>query len=798
MSDDFPRDWIEPYDLFISYARTDDAQRQVSAIAQEIEAGLEEFSPTQSLNVFFDKTRIVTGELWQAKLQRAIRQSKVMLAVLSQAYFESYWCRREYEEFVAVEKSRTYPGEALMPVYIIAPKDLDQEVTPESRKWFDDLNRLNGVELQDFWPKGEQFLQENDVRKRINDLRARAIERADYGRQLAKVPRRIRPRNPRFVGRVQELRQLRDSLCQFEIAAICAVQGIGGIGKSSLAREYAYCYRPEYLGGQFEVDLSAITTREQLEDEIIVLAKDKLGAQIDERTSHQRQLQSARNAFAQAAQSGPQHKILLILDNLNEGDVELVSALSQAESLPSIETTHIVVTTRAGEAQLGEMKAVTVDRLSASEALDVMLQYRDFERDEADDVYQTAINDQIEASELEDSIGDDEWKAALAIVNRLGRHTLAVAMVSAYLGARRDSITFASFLEDMRTHGIGLALDEVGKDTVVRQLIAHPQTLIGDLFAQTLEWLTEESPLPLRILEWASLLPPDTIPVMWLKTLVSSDEDMQEALQEKPFRGDPWAESLGVLESLQLLTGETSCQMHRVLQEVIRSRVESDRQQSRQTQVDQLIRQHAFAIADRGYLVPTDHQYILAMLAHSRIQSMNPVLALAMRALVSPLMTRGQLKQAADCAATAHEELERLASSDPENAAAQRDLSVSYSKLGDVCVAQGDLAGAKGYFEQSRDIRVGLAADPENAAAQRDLSVSYSKLGSVCVAQGDLAGAKGYFEAGLEIDERLAADPENAAAQRDLSVSYSKLGEVCGLRGSGGFGRGERLLRGWP
>ncbi len=281
MTLDFPDDWVEPYDLFISYCRDDNGQKQVSAIAREIEIGHADFAPSQPLKVFFDQTSIVTGELWQDKLQKGIRQSKVMLVVLSKAYFESSWCRREYEEFLAVERSRTYPGHAFMPIYVLAPAELDQNVAASARQWFDDLNRRNGIELQDFWPQGETFLQELDVRQRLQALRLRAVERADYGRLLQKVPRRIRPRNSRFVGRVQEIHSLRQLLTQFEIAAVCAVQGIGGIGKSSLAREYAYCYRLEYLGGQFELDLATVHDRQRLEDEIIALAKDKLGADIN-------------------------------------------------------------------------------------------------------------------------------------------------------------------------------------------------------------------------------------------------------------------------------------------------------------------------------------------------------------------------------------------------------------------------------------------------------------------------------------------------------------------------------------
>ena len=85
---------------------------------------------------------------------------------------------------------------------------------------------------------------------------------------------------------------------------------------------------------------------------------------------------------------------------------------------------------------------------------------------------------------------------------------------------------------------------------------------------------------------------------------------------------------------------------------------------------------------------------------------------------------------------------ERLAKADPGNAGWQRDLSVSYNKIGDVQVAQGDLPAAlKATATGSRSRERLAKADPGNAGWQRDLSVSYDKIGDVQVAQGDLAAA---------------------------------------------------------
>ena len=110
----------------------------------------------------------------------------------------------------------------------------------------------------------------------------------------------------------------------------------------------------------------------------------------------------------------------------------------------------------------------------------------------------------------------------------------------------------------------------------------------------------------------------------------------------------------------------------------------------------------------------------------------------------------------------------------------ERQLSISYNRLGDICKAQGDLSGAKDYYLKALAISERLAAESETTEAQRDLFVSYNKLGDICTAQGDLSGAKDYYLKDLAISERLAAESEGTQAKDDLAVSYYKIGTFEG------------------
>ena len=55
------------------------------------------------------------------------------------------------------------------------------------------------------------------------------------------------PHNRNFVGRVDELRRLRETLALDRVGAIAAVNGLGGMGKTALAFEILRMRSPESI-----------------------------------------------------------------------------------------------------------------------------------------------------------------------------------------------------------------------------------------------------------------------------------------------------------------------------------------------------------------------------------------------------------------------------------------------------------------------------------------------------------------------------------------------------------------------
>ncbi len=129
-------------------------------------------------------------------------------------------------------------------------------------------------------------------------------------------------------------------------------------------------------------------------------------------------------------------------------------------------------------------------------------------------------------------------------------------------------------------------------------------------------------------------------------------------------------------------------------------------------------------------------------------------------------------------------DFEARCQAEPQRADYQRDLSVSYNKLGDLMTALGNGDDAQRYFQQALNIAEKLArAEPQRADYQRDLSVSYERLGDLMTALGNGDDAQRYFQQALNIRTNLArAEPQRADYQRDLVISLMRMADVDAQR----------------
>lgn len=128
---------------------------------------------------------------------------------------------------------------------------------------------------------------------------------------------------------------------------------------------------------------------------------------------------------------------------------------------------------------------------------------------------------------------------------------------------------------------------------------------------------------------------------------------------------------------------------------------------------------------------------------------------------------------------------EKLSADDPSNQVRQRDLSVSYIKMGDLQNADGKRAEALKSYKNGLEIRKRLAAlDVANGKWQRDLWVSLNRVGDLQSVEGKLYEALKSYQEGLDIAKNLTQlDTANLESQRALSISYSMIGDLRSLEG---------------
>ena len=717
--------WVEPFDLFVSYARLDnpEASTPITAFVEHLSRDFVTQSPTVSFRPFFDKTNILDGQYWQNRIYRSLRQSKTMIAFLSRAYFRSHWCRKEWDEYMRLERQRQFQGESVTPIFLEDPATLKNNIPPEAHAWYDAITARNAVvELASRWSGGVACLAEPVVSERIRRMNETLRSRVVYVRRLEEVPRNLDTRNPRFHGRDSDLEKLREALQQHQIAGLCAVNGIGGIGKSSVATEYAHRNRVEYRGGLYEIKLAGLTTIQQLQAQFVLLARNYGRQDIPVMLQEKDQYDQAKAYFETLPADS---KVLVILDNLDEGATHLVGVANRA-SLPSAEKVHYLVTTRAAEMLLGDIPTHSLDRLSMVDALDVLFDYKTYAFRHDDPEY-LAARAGASPADWDHAAPDAEWKAVLAVAERLGRHALVVAMCGAYL--RTHAITYRDFLTDMTEYGIGLALETVGNDEAVKNLIAYPDLLLKPLLERSLERQTK---LVIRLLEYAAYLPADLVPIAWLIQLVVRDPEMAAELLQKPFQPEPLPEAFRSLSGLGYLKGEPYGVIHRVLQVVVRKRLVPAEAIERERRVNEFIRDRVSTVADglMTYADAIEFDAVLFHLKERKPELEDRTLAVTRLATVDRLMTFGRLREAEAQAQRACRTLKRLADADPANAQLQRDLSVSYERLAQVCREDKDWDAAGGYLRQALAISTRLSqANPTSAELLRTVWVHHLQLG---------------------------------------------------------------------
>ena len=280
-------------------------------------------------------------------------------------------------------------------------------------------------------------------------------------------------RNKDFTGREKELSQLERSLNKGTYGAITNT-GMGGVGKSQLALEYAYRHEKEYEMVYW------------IRSESIELIKTDLRMLGLEMGIHEDFLKEDKVIPTMRSALEKKKGWLLVFDNAEDPDL-LAKVMPQQGG-------HIIVTSRNPNWE----KAVTVDVFSKEEALAYLQKI-------------SGISDQ-----------EDDLKL---IAEELGYLPLALTQAGAYI--KRQQITVAAYLS---------AFKEGQKQFLSQKERGYPES-VATAWLLSIEKITQEDPNALHLLNMCGYLAPDRIPQSllngWLKqkTQKTTELDFHDALR---------------------------------------------------------------------------------------------------------------------------------------------------------------------------------------------------------------------------------------------------------------------------
>src|SRR5688500_9405434 len=226
----------------------------------------------------------------------------------------------------------------------------------------------------------------------------------DYGphRPVFYVP--FKQKGNEIVGQQQVIEEVRKQLTEGKRTAIgqtAAFRGLGGLGKTQLAIEYAYRYRDEYPNGVIWINAD-----QNIDAQLVEIAEK--ARWIAPESEHKYKIQIAQQRLRSYS------NCLIIFDNLDDRK-SIDPYLPEPEANP-----HILVTSRIDQAGF---EPVPLELLDDSLSLELLFK---------------------EARRQPEN--DEEEKAALGIARLLEGLPLALELAGAYLGHRR-TMTFQRYFE---------------------------------------------------------------------------------------------------------------------------------------------------------------------------------------------------------------------------------------------------------------------------------------------------------------------------------------------------------------
>ena len=695
-------------EVFYSYAQEDELLRN------KLEKHLSSLR-RQGLLTTWHHYRILPRAESAQETIRHLDSAAIILLLISADFLDSDYC---YETEMQRAMERHAAKQVCVIPILLRPADI--EGTP-----FAELQGLptNGKAITTWPNEDEAFLEiTRGVRKAIEAWVTPSISpHHSFSDQYWNVPYQ---RNPYFTGQETALTHLHSQFRADKSATSMqtqAISGLGGIGKTQLALEYAHRYRNEYKS----ILWANADTIESLVSDYIALA-DLLGLPEYKAQNQSLAVEAVKNWLSMHDQW------LLILDNVN--DIPLARKF-----LPRTRQGHILLTTPAhahGETAQG------IEVLSMGSVQGTLLLLRRAKIL----VLDATLN-------LATTIDRD---SAEEIVQILGGLPLALDQAGAYI--EETGCGLAGYLHLYRTYRAAL-LQRRG--TLAQE---HPESVATTLLL-SFEKVEQVNPTAAELLRFCAFLHPDMIP--------------EELITEGTFYISPKLQTLGndlialdeafeVLRSYSLIRRHPDTKMlsvHRLVQAVLRDSMDENQQCQWTEQMMRTMNQvfpweeSAPWLRSQRYILHA--QACVALIEQWKI--INTEAAELLEGIGNYLRERAQYTEAEPPLQRALAISEQTqGQNSPDTAQKLNNLAVLYWHQGEYAKAESFLQRALAIFEQ--------ALEPDYSQIANNLN----NLASISYSQGKYDKAEPLFQRALTIREQtLGPDhPDTATSINNLATLY--------------------------
>ncbi len=534
------------------------------------------------------------------------------------------------------------------------------------------------------------------------------------------------PHNPNFTGREAILTQLDAALAAGTPAALSqAIAGLGGVGKTQTAVEYAYRHRDQYravLWVRADTETDLASGYRALAEVLGLSEKDESD--------------STKVAAAVRRWLGCEPGYLLILDNAD--DPALVKPY-----LPPTPTGHVLLTSRAHN----------FDRLNIRRPIELPV----LEPDEA-------LAFLGKRTGCEGSLDSAEQAAARALAGELGYLPLALEQAAAYMVEHEEM--FSVYLAAYREERLKL-LDEMGP-------VAgdYPET-VRTTWKRGFDAVAAASPASIALLRLSAFFAPDAIPYeLILEGASELGEPLAPALASPPGGDHALNQLLTPLARHSLVRRDPEARtysVHRLVQAVLLDELTAATRKDLTERAVKVLDQ-AFPAVEYATWPRCERLVPHALAAWGWIESEALRVPEAVRLLTQAgyyLYLRARYAEA--------EPLFRRALAIREAALGpdHPDTALSLNNLAELLRAQGRSGEAEPLFRQALAIReAALGPDHPNTAQ------SLNNLAALLWAQGRYGEAESMYRRALTINDALwRAHPGDSELGLMLGKSLVMLGD---------------------